>query len=464
MENRTLNASFLYSMKSINPYTNALIAEITELNDQQISDIIDESSSTFDTWKRTDFNVRRKLIRKVAMNLRSNNGTYASMITAEMGKPLRESKAEVEKCAWLCDYYAENAERFLSPETIMTDADESYISYEPLGVILGIMPWNFPFWQAFRFIVPTLMAGNTAVLKHASNVQLSAANIENIFTDSGFPRAVFRNIPAGSDRMEKAIRHHRIMAVSLTGSGPAGEKVASIAGSVLKKTVLELGGSNAFIVLEDADIEDAASVAVQARFQNAGQSCIAAKRFIIHSKAADQFLEKFVSNVELIKAGNPADPDTEMGPLSSITQAETIEDQVIRSVKMGATILTGGKRDNAFYSPSVVEGVRPGMPLFDEEIFGPVAAVTIVDDAEEALKLAGSTVFGLGVSLFTRNTELAGKMAGMFHDGAVFINGLVKSDPRLPFGGTRSSGYGRELSIQGIREFVNIKSVWIRKT
>lgn len=449
-------------MKSLNPYTNELLCETPEIGSDQISAIINEADSAFVTWKRTDFVVRRKLIRKVALILRNNNQVYATIITSEMGKPIRESLAEVEKCAWLCEYYAENAERFLRSELIYTDADKSFVSFEPLGTILGIMPWNFPFWQVFRFVVPTLMAGNTAVLKHASNVQQCAFAIENIFHKSGFPVSVFRNIPVSSANVEQVIRNNKIRAVSLTGSGSAGERVAAVAGQEIKKCVLELGGSNAFIVLEDADIENAAITAVQARFQNAGQSCISAKRFIIHSKIADDFLQEFNTLVKKIKTGDPSDPETELGPLSSISQAETIEDQVNSSTAMGASILTGGMRNNAFYSPTIVTGVIPGMPIFDEEVFGPVAAVSIAENNDDAVRLAGCTKFGLGVSLFSRNIKLAEKMSASFHDGAVFINGLVKSDPRLPFGGTRYSGYGRELSLQGIREFVNVKSVWIR--
>lgn len=456
------NTSFNLIMKSLNPYTNELLCETPEIGSDQISAVINEADSAFVTWKRTDFVVRRKLIRKVALTLRNNNQVYANIITSEMGKPIRESLAEVEKCAWLCEYYAENAERFLRSELIYTDADKSFVSFEPLGTILGIMPWNFPFWQVFRFVVPTLMAGNTAVLKHASNVQQCAFAIENIFHKSGFPVSVFRNIPVSSANVEQVIRNNKIRAVSLTGSGTAGERVAAVAGQEIKKCVLELGGSNAFIVLEDADIENAAITAVQARFQNAGQSCISAKRFIIHSTIADDFLQEFNTLVKKIRTGDPADPETELGPLSSISQAETIEDQVNSSTAMGASILTGGMRNNAFYSPTIVTGVKPGMPIFDEEVFGPVAAVSIAENNDDAVRLAGCTKFGLGVSLFSRNIKLAEKMSASFHDGSVFINGLVKSDPRLPFGGTRYSGYGRELSLQGIREFVNVKSVWIR--
>lgn len=451
------------SLKSINPYTNDLIRETKELSDGEAESICREVSEEFESWKRTSFTDRGRFMRQVASGLRTNAGEYAADITAEMGKPVKEALAEVEKCAWVCDYYADNAVGFLKDKQIETDAWKSYIHYEPLGTILGIMPWNFPFWQVFRFAVPAIMAGNTALLKHASNVQISASNIEKIFSAAGFPEAVFRNLAIGSPKVEKIIRNENVMAVSLTGSGPAGEKVAGIAGEVLKKCVLELGGSNAFIVLADADIEKAAETAVQARFQNAGQSCIAAKRFIIDKNVLEEFLTSFTERVMRIRTGDPSDPRTEMGPLSGIEQAETIEDQVNRSAIMGAKILLGGKRDNAFYSPTIITDVVPGMPLFDEEVFGPVAPITSAEDEQDAVRLAGMTDFGLGVSLFTNDMEKAEKLARKFHDGAVFINGLVKSDPRLPFGGTRRSGFGRELSFHGIREFVNIKTVWIKK-
>lgn len=451
------------SLQSINPYNNLLIKEFEEYGDEKLEPILDSSETGFHRWKETSFDKRKSLMGKAGALLRRNSLEYASAITSEMGKPIRESIAEVEKCAWVCDYYAEYAQQFLQTENVITDADISYISYEPLGTILGIMPWNFPFWQVFRFAVPTLMAGNTVLLKHASNVQICARNIEKVFSSAGFPESVFRNLVLGSLRMEKIIRHESIKAVSLTGSEEAGKKVSGIAADYLKKCVLELGGSNAFIVLDDADLRKAAETGIKARFQNAGQSCIAAKRFIISSRVSTEFLDKFVAGVRNLKAGDPADENTEIGPLASIQQAEKVEDQVIRSLAMGAKLIEGGKRKGAFYTPAVVTGVKPGMPLFDEEVFGPVAAVTIASDTEEAIELAGNTTFGLGVSLFTGDIEKGKNLVNNFHDGAVFINGLVKSDPRLPFGGTRRSGYGRELYYHGIREFVNVKSVWIKR-
>lgn len=451
------------ALKSINPFTNALIGETPELTGVEVEKVLVKSVMAFEGWKRTSISHRGELMRKAALNLRMNAGKYASVITSEMGKPLSEALPEVEKCAWVCEYYAENAPAFLEKWNIESDADSSYVVYDPLGSILGIMPWNFPFWQVFRFAVPTLMAGNTVVLKHASNVQMCARTIENIFSEAGFPTSSFVNLAVGSGEMSRVIEHDAIKAISLTGSEAAGRKVAETAGRSLKKCVLELGGSNAFIVLEDADLDMAVETAIQARFQNAGQSCIAAKRFIVHEKISEEFISGFREGIRNINVGDPADPDVRMGPLCSVSQAEIVEDQLNRSVGRGARLVEGGKRDGAIISPALVLDVMPGMPLFDEEVFGPIAPVTITGSTEEAVRLAGKTTFGLGVSLFTKDTEKAELLAREFPDGAVFINGLVKSDPRLPFGGTGRSGYGRELSLQGIREFVNVRSVWVKK-
>lgn len=449
------------SLKSINPYNGKIIREFEEFSYDKSEEIIRQSAERFRSWKRTWVEERNNLMKNVADVLRRNIDEYAGAITMEMGKPVKESKSEIEKCAWACEYYAEKAAGFLMQEEITTDAIKSYVSYEPLGVILGIMPWNFPFWQTFRFAVPSIMAGNTAVLKHSSNVQICASLIERVFSDAGFPENVFRNLAVSSSGMERIIRNKNIMAVSLTGSETAGQKVAAIAGDELKKCVLELGGSNAFVVLEDADIDKAAETGIKARFQNAGQSCIAAKRFIVVKKIMEEFLQKFTDGVRKIRTGDPSDPKTEMGPLSGKTQAETVHDQVARSVKMGAKVIEGGTFDNAFYKPTVVTHVRPGMALFDEEVFGPVAAIIEANDLEEAVSLANHPVYGLGVSLFTKDFKKGIQLVSEFRDGSVFINGMVKSDPRLPFGGTGRSGFGRELSVHGIREFVNIKTVWI---
>lgn len=448
-------------LKSINPFTNETIKEFDEYTDEKVNSLLLQSSESFEVWKTTGFAHRSSLMMKTAGLLRYNLNEYAESITTEMGKPIKESRAEVEKCAWVCEYYAKNAEQFLAPETAVTDAYKSFVSYEPLGPILGIMPWNFPFWQVFRFCVPTLMAGNTVLLKHASNVQICAQHIENIFKQSGFPAGVFRNLVMGSDRMKNVIKHESIKAVSLTGSELAGQMVASTAGLAIKKTLLELGGSNAFVVLDDADIKKAVQTGIKARFQNAGQSCIAAKRFIIHEKVSDSFISLFLEEMKKLKTGDPMKEDTDLGSLASTQQAEKVEEQVKRSVAMGAVILAGGKRNEAFFEPSLLTNVLPGMPLFDEEVFGPVVPITLAENTREAIALANATNYGLGVTLFTSDLKKAGELVSEFEDGAVFINSMVKSDPRLPFGGTKRSGFGRELAIQGIREFVNVKTVYI---
>jgi succinate-semialdehyde dehydrogenase / glutarate-semialdehyde dehydrogenase len=451
------------ALTSINPYTNFVIEEFEEFSDSILEQILDRSAVTFETWKKSETGLRRTLMLEVSRLLRENAGEYAGSITAEMGKPIAESKAEIEKCAWVCEYYASHAEDFLKSESVQTDATESYVQFEPLGPVLGIMPWNFPFWQVFRFAVPTIMAGNTVLLKHASNVQTCARHIESIFTKAGFPKGVFQNLVLGSDKIERIIENDIVRAVSLTGSEAAGSKVAETAGRKIKKTLLELGGSNAFVVLDDADLEKAAGTGVKARMQNAGQSCIAAKRFIIHEKIAEQFVSLFIKNMLALQTGDPGQADTEIGPLASVQQAENVSKQVSRSVEMGARILTGGYPEGAFYPPTLVIDVKPGMPLFDEEVFGPVAPVIIARDATECIELSNLSNFGLGVSLFTNDLKKAQEMIPRFNEGSVFINSLVKSDPRLPFGGIKRSGYGRELAIQGIREFVNIKTVYIKK-
>jgi succinate-semialdehyde dehydrogenase/glutarate-semialdehyde dehydrogenase len=451
------------SLRSINPYTSSVIEEFDEFSDRKLEEILVQSAAAFEIWKKSTFGYRRSLMNKVSGILIENIKEYAESVTAEMGKPLSESKAEVEKCSWVCDYYAENAENFLMDESVATDADKSYVCYEPLGTVLGIMPWNFPFWQVFRFVVPTLMAGNTVLLKHASNVQICARHIENIFTRAGFPASVFSNLVIGSGRVEKIIEHDLVKAVSLTGSEFAGQKVAETAGRKIKKTLLELGGSNAFVVLADADVEKAAEIGLKARMQNAGQSCIAAKRFIVDKKVSEKFITLLKEKMEALRQGDPMKEETNLGPLATTEQAETVEKQVRKSLEMGARTIAGGLSDNTFFQPTLVVDVSPGMPLFDEEVFGPVAPVIIAEDTSEAISLANNTKFGLGVSLFTSDLKKAKDLAHEFKDGAVFINTLVKSDPRLPFGGTGKSGYGRELAIQGIREFVNIKTVYIKQ-
>lgn len=451
------------ALKSVNPYTNEVIEEFDEITDEQVREAIEKSAEAFGEWKRTTFEYRKKLMLEVASLLNESSEKLGETITKEMGKPISESKAEIEKCAWVCKHYANNAEVLLHREAIPAGAHMSFVQYEPLGTILGIMPWNFPFWQVFRFLAPTLMAGNVALLKHASNVQLSAKAIESVFKKAGMPDGVFQNLVMSSGKVEQVIDHPAVKAVTLTGSESAGSKVAAQAGKNIKKTVLELGGSNSFIVLEDADLDKAAEIGAQARLQNGGQSCIAAKRFIVVEKVADEFVKKFQKEMGKYKVGNPMNEKTKMGPLSSIDQAETVKKQVEKSVEMGAEIIMGDSPDKAVYPATLVKNVKPGMPLFDEEVFGPVAPIIIAKDEEEAIELSNNSTFGLGVSLFTDDLEKAKKMIPEFEDGAVFVNALVKSDPRLPFGGTKRSGYGRELSVNGIREFVNVKTVYIEK-
>jgi succinate-semialdehyde dehydrogenase / glutarate-semialdehyde dehydrogenase len=452
------------ALVSINPYSGKIIGQYVESGDPEIDRAISFASDSFNTWKNTPFSQRNTLMLKTAGILRQHVERHSEIITLEMGKPIAEARKEVEKCAWVCEYYAAEAGNFLRQETMASDAYSSYVCYEPLGVILGIMPWNFPFWQVFRFAVPAIMAGNTVVLKHASNVQGCAVDIEEVFKIAGLLQGVFTNLPIGSARIASAIEHPLVKAISLTGGEEAGRHVAGIAGKSIKKTVLELGGNNAFIVLEDANLELAINTGIQARMLNAGQSCISAKRFIVHRSLFERFVSLFGHRLKDLKTGDPMDPETEMGPLSSEQQALKVRDQVERSIAMGAKLITGGIQKNAFFTPTLLTEVKPGMPVFDEEVFGPVVPVTVFQDTGEAIRLANLSKFGLGVSVFTNDLKNVGALVHAFDDGAVFINELVKSDPRLPFGGTKYSGYGRELGIHGIREFVNVKTVYIKKS
>ena len=448
---------------SINPFTGEVISRVKEYSSSQIDKALETSLKGFEKWKKTTYKERASLLKSAAEELKKNKKLYAETITKEMGKPISQSIAEVEKCAWVCEYYAENGEEQLANEVIETDAYKSYVSFEPLGVIMAVMPWNYPFWQVFRFAAPTLMAGNTAVLKHASNVMQSATNIQQVFENAGFPKGCFQNIPVGSDKVKDIIKDRRIKAVTLTGSTPAGRAVASEAGEQIKKSVLELGGSNALVILEDANLEESATTCVQARFQNMGQSCIAGKRLLLQESIKDEFLEIFIEKVKELKSGDPMKQDTFLGVMAREDLAKDLEDQVNRSVKKGAEILLGGKRNGTFYEPTILTNVSPEMPVFNEETFGPVIGITTFKTLDEAIDLVNSSQFGLGVSVFTEDIGGIEKIISRFDDGAVFINELVKSDPRLPFGGTKISGYGRELSIHGIREFVNKKTVFIKK-
>jgi succinate-semialdehyde dehydrogenase/glutarate-semialdehyde dehydrogenase len=396
--------------------------------------------------------------------LRREKERLGRLITLEMGKPIVEAEAEIEKCAWCCDHYAQNAEAYLSDQPHPSAASDSYVAFDPLGPVLAIMPWNFPFWQVFRFAAPALMAGNTGILKHSSNVPQCSLEIAAVFERAGFPSGAFQSLLISSSAVERLIEDRRIRAVTLTGSDITGAKIAAAAGKNLKKTVLELGGSDPFIVLADADIEKAVAVGVTARNQNSGQSCIAAKRFIVEEGVAEEFESRFAAAVEALRLDDPLNRETRVGPLARGDLRDDLVDQVKRAVAAGAHVATGGhaaERRGYFYTPTVLAGVKPGTPAFSEETFGPVAAIIRARDAEEAVRMANDTDFGLGAALWTQDIEKGRRLARDIEAGAVFINGMVASDPRLPFGGVKRSGYGRELSEYGIREFVNIKTVWV---
>lgn len=447
---------------SINPYTQKVLEEFELIGSSELAKKLTKADEAFRHWRTVNFIDRSAKMLNASKVLKQDKEKYAKNITLEMGKTLKDSVAEIEKCAWVCEHYATHAPSFLADEAIGTDASKSYVRYDPLGPVLAIMPWNFPFWQVFRFAAPALMAGNVCLLKHASNVFRCALHIEEVFANAGFPEGTFQSLLIDSNQVAEAIDHSAVKAVTLTGSEKAGASVAARAGKNIKKSVLELGGSNAFIVLPDANLDDAVDIGVKARMMNAGQSCIASKRFILSSEIADKYIKAFSEKITALKAGDPMDETVDMGPLAKKDLADTLEEQVKKSVAAGAKIVCGGKRKDNFYLPTVLTEVSPGMPAFDEELFGPVAAVTIVDTDEEALALANASDFGLGISVFTQSDARAQPFIQLSEDGAVFINGLVKSDPRLPFGGTKHSGYGRELSSHGIREFVNAKTVWVK--
>src|SRR6266568_7815487 len=452
------------SLKSINPATDERVREYPEPGDKELAMVLAEASCAAAGWRRTSFADRALKMRRAADLLDERKGELARLMAIEMGKPLAGGRSEVEKCAWVCRYYADNAERFLAPEPVETDASRSFVAFVPLGPVLAVMPWNFPLWQVFRFAAPALMAGNAGILKHASNVPRCALEIERVFHAAGLPEGLFGTVLVGPAAVPALIADARIRAVTLTGSERAGSQVAERAGRELKKTVLELGGSDPFIVLEDADLPRAARTAAAARLMNSGQSCIAAKRFIVVEEVAERFLELFVGEMRARKMGDPLARDTEVGPQARADLRDVLHRQVEESVKRGARLLLGGsvpRGSGAFYPPTVLTAVDKGMPAFDEETFGPVAAVVCARDEEDAIRLANDSTFGLGASLWTASRERAERLAAAIEAGSVFVNGLVKSDPRLPFGGIKRSGYGRELSEFGIREFVNVKSVWM---
>jgi succinate-semialdehyde dehydrogenase/glutarate-semialdehyde dehydrogenase len=452
------------AIDSVNPATGETVASYDEMTPEQVGEALERAHRAFLDWRRVGFAERAALMRRAAGVLRERADEYARLMALEMGKPIAGGRAEAEKCAWVCDYYAEHAERFLADEPLASDAAKSLVAYEPLGVVLAVMPWNFPFWQVFRFAAPGLMAGNAGVLKHASNVFGCALAIEDVFRRAGFPDGLFRSLLVGSDAVGAVIEHPRVVAATLTGSTPAGRSVASTAGRVLKKTVLELGGSDPYLVLEDADLEAAVAACVTSRLINSGQSCIAAKRFIVPRSIAGEYTERFVELMRGKRVGDPLDESTEVGPQARRDLRDDLHRQVEKSVAEGARCLLGGEVPDgpgAFYPPTVLADVAPGMPAYHEELFGPVAAIITVADEEEAIRVANDSPFGLGAAVFTRDAARGERIARRLDAGCCFVNAYVKSDPRLPFGGIKESGYGRELSHHGIREFVNAKTVYI---
>ena len=451
-------------MKSINPITNDLIREYPEHSAGKVNEIIENVNHAWLAWKETSFEYRGNLFKNLARILRDNKEGYGRLMTMEMGKIIRESVAEIEKCSNGCDYFAENAESLLKDQVLQTDASRTLVVFEPIGVILAVMPWNFPFWQVFRFAAPAMMAGNAAVLKHASNVPGCALAIEELFIEAGFPENVFRTLMIPSGMVGNVIANPLISSATLTGSEYAGSQVAATAGKYIKKTVLELGGSDAFIVLEDADMEKTIRTAVTARMINQGQSCIAAKRFIVVDSRLTEFEKKLIKAFNALVPGDPLKYDTNVGPLARKDLVEDIDRQVRQSLKVGARLLIGGKQADLpgnYYLPTILTNIKKGMPVYDQETFGPVVAIIPVKNEEEAINVANDSAFGLGGSVWTEDLKHGEAIARKIRTGAMFVNGLVKSDPRMPFGGIKKSGYGRELSEYGIKEFVNIKTIWI---
>jgi len=449
----------------VNPTTLEIIESFRSYNWQEVERYIQVAGARYREWRELQYSERALFLHRAAAILRRREKNCAEVMSLEMGKPISQSYAEVEKCAWVCEYYADHAESILAEEQVSSDASKSCIRFDPIGVILAVMPWNFPFWQVFRFAAPALMAGNVCLLKHASNVPQCALLIEDIFRQAVFPEGCFTTLLIGSDLVENIIAHENVAAVTLTGSELAGSKVAECAGKHLKKSVLELGGSDPFIVLSDADVEAAAKVAATARLINTGQSCIAAKRFIVVKEIAQQFLAVFSDEMKSKRIGDPMAQDTEIGPIAREDLLLEVQQQISRSVELGARVTLGGKRlkrQGVFFEATILTDVRKGMPAYGDELFGPVASVIVVENEEEAIATANDSAFGLGASLWTRDLVKAEMLARHIESGSVFINGMVKSDPRLPFGGVKRSGYGRELSHYGIKEFVNIKTVWIK--
>jgi len=453
-------------VESINPADGSVVATYDVMTDDTVAEVIEACDADHRIWRRTGWSERAELMRRAAVILRERKDAYARLMAEEMGKPVTGGRAEVEKCAWVCEYYADEASGFLADMPVETDYTKSYTHFEPLGVVLAVMPWNFPLWQVFRFAAPALMAGNGGVLKHASNVFGSALVIEEVFRDAGFPSNLFRTLLVKSHQVSKVIAHPRVRAVTLTGSTPAGKAVAAKAGDALKKSVLELGGSDPYLILDDADLDHAAEVCAKSRMINSGQSCIAAKRFIVTEKNRRAFEERFVERLRSMKMGDPLQDATDYGPQARLDLRDELHDQVRRSLDAGAELVLGGEipeRRGAWYPASVLTNVRPGSAAYREELFGPVASVIAVDDEAAAVRVANDTVFGLGAAVFSRDLDKAERIAAReLEAGCCFVNDFVKSDPRLAFGGVKESGFGRELGPFGIREFVNVKTVVVK--
>ena len=452
-------------IESINPADGELIATYSEMTGKEVKAILTDINHEWQSWSKTNMEFRSKLMHKAAAILRKNKEKYAELMALEMGKVLKEGISEIEKCAWVCDYYADNASKFLANEKIATDASKSFVSFQPIGTVLAVMPWNFPFWQVLRFAAPALMAGNAGVLKHASNVTGCSLAIEALFQEAGFPKNIFRSLLISSSKVEEIIKNENIKAVTLTGSTPAGKSVASIAGGALKKTVLELGGSDPYIILADADLDLAASKCATSRLINNGQSCISAKRFIVVKEVKAEFEKLMVKYMSQRVVGDPFDPAADLGPMARVDLRDELQHQVDKSIEMGATCILGGEIINdkgAFYPPTVLTDVKWGIPAFHEELFGPVASIIEAKDEKDAINLANDSFFGLGAAVFTKDKARGERIAEEeIASGSCFVNDFVRSDPRLPFGGIKGSGYGRELGVYGIKEFVNIKTVYV---
>ncbi len=453
-------------LESINPANNELVSSHEVMSSKEVKQIIDLADQDFQVWRRTTIEERAGAMFTLAKTLRKNKRAYAHLMAIEMGKVLKDGISEIEKCAWVCEYYAENAARQLAPEKVKTEASNSFVTFQPIGLILAVMPWNFPFWQVMRFAAPAVMAGNGAILKHASNVTGCALAIEKAFKSAGFPDGIFRTLVIPSSKVEDVIKNEKIKAVTLTGSTPAGKAVAATAGNQLKKTVLELGGSDPYIILEDADLEDAATACATSRLINNGQSCISAKRFIVLESIKKAFEKLLVNKMASKGFGDPMASQSDLGPMARLDLRDELHEQVKKSIEMGAQCLLGGelvKGKGAFYPPTVLTNVKWGMPAYHEELFGPVAAIIVAKDEQEAIEIANDSFFGLGAAVFTKNIDRGERIAAQeIEAGCCFVNDFVKSDPRLPFGGVKGSGYGRELGPFGIREFVNIKTVYVK--